>query len=52
MDSVLVGWRPDGSVQFENEDWTRPTVQERRAILHAAEEEVAALQELIAALDL
>ena len=27
---------PDGRVRFENEDWSTPTLQERRAILPAA----------------
>ena len=38
-------------VRFENEEWTTPTLQERRAIVYAAEIEVAALQELMEILE-
>ncbi len=39
MDAVLVEFAADGRVRFDNEDWTTPTVQERRAIIHAANEQ-------------
>jgi hypothetical protein len=47
MDAVVVDVQADGRVRFENEDWSRPTLQEKRAIIHAAQEELAALGELI-----
>jgi hypothetical protein len=50
MDAILIAWRGDGQVQFEHEDWVRPSLQERRAIIHAAREEIAELEELVDAL--
>jgi hypothetical protein len=47
MDAVVVDVDRSGRVRLENEDWTEPTLQERRAILYAATNEVAALGELI-----
>ena len=48
MDSTVVEVSDDGRVRFEREqDWSMPTLQERRAIIHAATEEMAALMELI-----
>jgi hypothetical protein len=47
MDAVVVDVAPDGRVRLENEDWSQPTLQERRAIIHAAQEEVLALGELL-----
>jgi hypothetical protein len=46
MDATVVDVSPDGRVRLENEDWTTPTLQERRAIIYAAESEIAALKEL------
>ena len=50
MDAVVVEVRADGRVRLENEDWAAPTLQEKRAILHAAKTEVEELNELIEAL--
>jgi acyl-CoA reductase-like NAD-dependent aldehyde dehydrogenase len=36
-----------GRVRLENEDWSTPTFQERRAIMHAAQDELLALGELL-----
>ena len=47
MDAVVVDVDADGRVRLENEDWSQPTLQERRAIMHAAQEELLALGELI-----
>jgi hypothetical protein len=47
MDAVVVEVDSDGRVRLENEDWSTPTLQERRAIIHAAQEELAALSELL-----
>ena len=51
MDAVLVEFDNGGRVKFDREDWSVPTVQGTRAILYAAHNEVAALQELIAMLE-
>jgi len=47
MDSVLVEVAPDGRVRLENEDWSAPSLQERRAIIYAARNAVEELTELI-----
>jgi hypothetical protein len=47
MDAVLVGIDDAGRVRFENEEWTTPTLQETRAILHAARTTIDELTELI-----
>jgi hypothetical protein len=51
MDAVVVAARDDGCVRLENEDWTHPTLQERRAIIYAAQNEIGALTELLDWLD-
>ena len=51
MDAFLVEIDDQGRVRFENEDWSVPTLQERRAILHSARNEIENLRELIEALD-
>ncbi len=51
MDAILIDFDEAGRVRFENEDWVTPSLQETRAILHAARNEAAQLTELIAALD-
>ena len=47
MDATVVEVNADGSVRLEQEEWSQPTLQERRAIIHAAQEERLALDELI-----
>ena len=47
MDTFVVEVDADGRVRLENEDWSKPTLQERRAILYAAANERAELNELI-----
>jgi hypothetical protein len=47
MDATLIDVEHDGRVKFEGEDFRLPTLQERRAILYAAQEEIAALNELV-----
>ena len=47
MDAVVVDVQTDGRVRLENEEWSQPTLQEKRAIIHAAQQELAALGELI-----
>ena len=51
MDAVVVEVSADGRVRLENEDWSTPTLQERRAILYAAKNEVEELNELIEILE-
>ena len=47
MNAVVVDVDADGRVKLEHEDWSQPTLQERRAIIYAATHELAALTELI-----
>ena len=47
MDATVVDIAPDGRVRFENEDWSRPTLQERRAIIYAATTAIEDLNELL-----
>ena len=51
MDAVLVDFDAQGRVRFENEDWSTPTLQETRAILYAARNEIAQLTELVETFD-
>ena len=51
MDAVLVDFDEQGQVRFEDEEWSKPSLQEIRAILYAAEKEMASLRELVDALD-
>lgn len=46
MNATVVDVADDGRVHIENEGWTTPTLQEKRAILYSAEREMAALAEL------
>jgi hypothetical protein len=52
MDAVIVDVDGKGRVRLENEDWTEPTLQERRAIMYSAQQEIAALTELLEILQL
>ena len=51
MDAIVIDVAQDGRVRLENEDWSQPTMQERRAIIYAATNELAALTELLDILD-
>ena len=51
MDAVVIDVGADGQVRFENEEWSVPTLQERRAIIYSATNEIAALTELLEILD-
>ena len=51
MDSYVVEVTEDGRVRLENLEPALPTLQERRAILYAAQEEIEALKELIEILE-
>ena len=46
MNATVVDVDADGRVHIEHEGWSTPTLQEKRAILYAAEHEMAALAEL------
>ena len=52
MDAVLVEVRADGWIRLEHEDWSQPSLQERRAIIYAAKDELESLKELLDVLDL
>jgi hypothetical protein len=52
MDAVVVEVRADGWIRLEHEDWSQPTLQERRAIIYAAKDELESLKELLEVLDL
>jgi hypothetical protein len=48
MDALVVEVSDDGRVRLENEqEFSKPSLQERRAILYAAKNELEELQELI-----
>lgn len=51
MDAFLVEFDEDGRIRFDNEDWSTPSVQERRAIIHAAQDQLDHLKELLAVLE-
>ena len=51
MEAVLVDFEPDGRVRLEGEDWSVPRVQARRALLHAAEQQINLLRDLVLALE-
>jgi hypothetical protein len=52
MDSVVVEFSSDGRLRYEGQsELSAPTLQERRAVIYAARNEIAALTELIEALD-
>lgn len=51
MDAVLVEFDDLGRVRFENEDWSTPSLQETRAILYAARNQLAFLTDLVETLE-
>ena len=51
MDATVVEVSADGRVRLENEEWMTPSLQERRAIIYSAQQELAALAELIEILE-
>jgi hypothetical protein len=52
MDSVVVEVSSDGWLRYEGQtELSEPTLQERRAVIYAARNEIDALTELIDALD-
>lgn len=51
MDAFVIDIRADGWVRLEHEEWSQPTLQERRAIIYAAREELEEVKELLEVLD-
>jgi len=51
MDAFLVEFDNDGRVRLEKDGWAAPSVQERRAIIHAAKDELENLKELLDVLE-
>jgi acyl-CoA reductase-like NAD-dependent aldehyde dehydrogenase len=51
MDAVLVEFDDNGRIRFDKEDWSTPSVQERRAIIHAAKDQLEDLKELLDVLE-
>jgi hypothetical protein len=47
MDVVVVEVDRDGRVRLDTDEWIAPTLQEKRAILYAADQESAAIAELV-----
>ena len=47
MDAYVVEVTAEGQVRVNDEELATPTLQERRAILYAAEHEIEALNELV-----
>lgn len=51
MDCVVVDYDDHGRIRIENEDWSDPSVQERRAVIYSARDEIARLTELVEILE-
>ncbi|MGE4054518.1 MAG: hypothetical protein AB7F99_06940 [Vicinamibacterales bacterium] len=51
MDAIVIEVSADGRVRLEGEDWIQPSLQERRAIIYAAQKEQEALAELLELLE-
>jgi hypothetical protein len=51
MDVVLVEFEADGQVRFQDAGWSTPTRQEIRAIIHAAQDEIEQLTNLVEVLE-
>ena len=51
MDAFLIEFDEQGRIRFDNEDWSKPSVQERRAIIHAAKDQLDHLRELLDVLE-
>lgn len=51
MDATVLEISAEGRVRIEGEGWIEPTLQERRAIIYAAQQEVASLTETLEILE-
>ena len=49
MDATVVEVNDEGKVRLATDEWITPTLQERRAIIYAAEHELESLRELLEA---
>jgi hypothetical protein len=47
MDATVVDVQSDGQVRLENEPWSIPTLQERRAIIYEAQKAIDELGEWV-----
>ena len=47
MNATVVEVDSDGRVRIDNEEWSTPTLQERRAIIYSARKEIAELTEAL-----
>lgn len=47
MNATVVEVADDGRVRIENEGWSVPTLQEQRAIIYSAQNEIAELSEAL-----
>jgi hypothetical protein len=52
MDTTVAEVGADGRVRLDNEEWTTPTLQEKRAIIYEAQRAVEELREWIEILSL
>ena len=51
MDTTIIEVDADGRVKYEKDGWATPTLQEKRAIIYAARNELAELTELLEILE-
>jgi acyl-CoA reductase-like NAD-dependent aldehyde dehydrogenase len=51
MDAFVVEFDAAGRIRIDNEEWSTPSVQERRAIIHAAKDQLEDLKELLDVLE-
>jgi hypothetical protein len=52
MEAVLIEFDDAGRVRFDEEgEWVEPSIQERRAIIHAARNELESLTDLLQVLE-
>src|SRR3954462_10069068 len=47
MDATVVGVQADGRVKLEHEEWSAPTLQERRAIIYEAQKAIEEMREWV-----
>jgi len=52
MDATVVEFAADGRVRLDPEEWTTPTLQEKRAIIYEAQRAVEELKEWVEILSL
>lgn len=51
MDAIVVELGDDGRVRLLEEGWITPTLQEKRAIIYCARNEIAVLTEIVELLE-